>query len=181
MTRKEKSKVIEALVNKFRSYDYFYVVDAMTLSVEEIDDFRKKCFQEGVTYQVAKNTLVAKALQKVQNGLNYTYFIDTVLKGFSGIIFAQKMSRIPAMIIKEFRKKRNTDRPILKGALIDGALFLGEENLEALANMKTRIETLNEIAQLLQLSIRYGVTAMHHESCKLASAVKILALRESNS
>ncbi|MEM7055431.1 MAG: 50S ribosomal protein L10, partial [Bacteroidota bacterium] len=116
MTRREKSAIIESLVEKFNAYDHFYIVDATSLSVEAANDFRRRCFQEGVIYQIAKNTLITKSLEKIKSEVNYSSFSETVLKGFSGILFVQEAGSTPAKIVKEFRKQKNLDKPILKGA-----------------------------------------------------------------
>src|SRR3569832_2497359 len=96
MTRKEKTEIVESLVERFALTDYFYIVDAEGLNIEEINDFRRKCFQAGIVYQVVKNTLIKKALEKLQGEVDYTSFNDTVLKGFSGILGAGGGGGAPA-------------------------------------------------------------------------------------
>ena len=175
MTRSEKGETIEGLVEKLNAHDYFYIVDATGLSVEKINDFRRRCFKEGVIYQVVKNTLIAKAFEKIKNGVDYSSFSDTVLKGFSGILFVQEVGSTPAKIVKNFRKQKNLDRPILKGASIDGDLFIGEEHLEALSKLKSRIELIDEIITLLKSPITNVMSAMQGSKYKLAGVMKALA------
>ena len=177
MTRKEKSEIIDGLVERFNAHNYFYVVDATGLSVEEVNDLRRRCFQEGVTYQVAKNTLIAKALEKVEKEVDHASFSDAVLKGFSGILFVQESGSTPAKIVKDFRKQRNLDKLILKGASIDGDLLIGEEHLEALSQLKSRIELIGEIITLLNSPIKNVVAALQGSKHKLAGIMEALAER----
>lgn len=178
MTRKEKISIIEGLAKNFQAYNYFYIVDASGLSVEEINEFRDRCSQESVTYQVAKNTLIAKALQKIETRLDYTAFNDTVLKGFSGILFVQGTGRIPAKIVKEFRKHKNLDKPTLKGAVIDGDLFVGEEHLAVLSKLKSRAELIGEIIVMLKLPITTMMASIHGSKHKLTGILKALSARK---
>ncbi len=175
MTRKEKNRVVEALVEQLVSTDYFYVIDAGGLSVEEISDFRRRCFQAGVAYQVVKNTLINKALDKLESEVDYSIFIDTVLKGFSGILFAKDVGSTPAKVIKEFRKQRKLENPLLKGASIDKELFIGEEHLDALSKLKSKTELLGELIGLLQSPIIRVMDSLQSGKHQLAGIVKALA------
>lgn len=177
MTRQEKSEIIEGLVEKFKTHDHFYIVDAIGLSVEAINDLRRKSSQAGVIYQVAKNTLIAKALEQITSEVDYASFADTVLRGFSGVLFVQKAGSIPAKIVQDFRKQKKLDRPILKGASIDGDLFIGEEHLEALSKLKSRVELIGEIIELLNSPIIHVIGAMQRSKHKLAGVMKALAAR----
>ena len=63
MTKAEKTAVIEELKEKFDQNNFFYITDASTLTVEQVNDFRGKCFEKDVEMRVIKNTLAIKALQ----------------------------------------------------------------------------------------------------------------------
>lgn len=178
MTRKEKNKVVETLVEQFSSTDYFYIIDAEGLDIEEVNDFRRKCFQVGVVYQVAKNTLINKALEKLEGEVDYTIFSDEVLKGFSGILFAKEVGSAPAKIIKDFRKQRKLGIPLLKGASIDKELFIGEEHLEALTHIKSKEELLGALMGLLKSPIIRVVASLQSAKQQLAGLMKALAEKE---
>ena len=92
MTREEKSAIITDLSDKFKTTPYFYVVDASGMSVEETNNLRRKCFNQGIEYRVVKNTLIAKALETLET--DYTPFNDSVLIGFSGIMFHPESGQI---------------------------------------------------------------------------------------
>ena len=171
MTRKEKSRILEALVARLSSADYFYVVNAEGLNAEEVDDFRRRCFQAGVVYQVVKNTLISKALEKLGSEVDYSAFGNAILKGFSGILFAKDSGSIPAKIIKDFRSRRKLAIPTLKGASIDKALFIGEKYLDDLSQLKSRTELLGELIGLLKSPVtRVVASVTTSSSWRLLSA-----------
>ena len=178
MTRKEKNKIVDTLVEQLSATTYFYIIDAEGLNVEEINDFRRKCFQAGVAYQVVKNTLINKALEKLDGGVDYAAFSDTVLQGFSGILFAQDIGSIPAKIIKDFRKQRNLGKPFLKGASIDKELFIGEEHLDTLSQLKSKAELLGELAGLLQSPIMRLMASLQSGSHQLAGLLEALSKKK---
>jgi large subunit ribosomal protein L10 len=175
MTRKEKNKLVESLVEQLVATDYFYVIDAEGLNVEEISHFRRRCFQADIVYQVVKNTLINKALEKLEGEVDYSVFSDTVLKGFSGILFAKDVGSTPAKVIKEFRKQRKLTSPVLKGASIDEALFIGEEHLDTLSNLKSKAELLGELIGLLQSPMTRVMASLQSGKHQLAGIVKALA------
>lgn len=178
MTRKEKNEIVDTLALQLASTDYFYIIDAQGLNVEEVNDFRSKCFQAGVVYQVVKNTLISKALAKLESEVDYSTFRNTVLKGFSGILFANDIGSTPAKIIKDFRKKRRLASPFLKGASIDKELFIGEEHLDALSQLKSRVELLGELVSLLNSPITNVMASLQSGKHQIAGLMKTLSARE---
>jgi large subunit ribosomal protein L10 len=178
MTRKEKNKVVEALAKQLAEVDYFYVINAEGLSAGEISDFRRKCFQAGIVYQVVKNTLINKALEKLESEADYSAFSDTVLKGFSGILFAKEVGSTPARVIKEFRKQRKLAKPLFKGASIDKELFIGEEYLDQLSSLKSKTELLGELIGLLQSPVARVVASLQSGKHQLAGIVRALSERK---
>lgn len=178
MTRKEKNEIVETLAEQLASTDYFYIIDAEGLNIEEINDFRRKCFQAGIVYQVVKNTLISKALEKLESEVDYSTFSDTVLKGFSGILFAKDIGSTPAKIIKEFRKQRRLESPFLKGASIDKELFIGEEHLDPLSQLKSKVELLGELIALLNAPITNVMASLQSGKHQLAGLMRALAAKE---
>ena len=67
MTKQEKNQVLEELTVKFASSPIFYITDSSTLTVDSINKFRRKCFEKGIEFRVAKNTLIRKALETQQS------------------------------------------------------------------------------------------------------------------
>ena len=140
MTREDKGKIIDELTEKFSNTNFFYITDASGFSVAEVNAFRKACYDKGVEYKVVKNTLIRKALERLD--ADFSPFYDDVLKGFSGILFTNEANNLPARVIKDFRKKGGYDKPLLKGASIDTELYIGEGNLDMLSSLKSKEELI---------------------------------------
>lgn len=175
MNREEKAQIIDELAGKLRENNYFYITDASGLTVAEINAFRKMCFDRGVEYRVIKNTMIKKALEKLDT--DYSEFSDKVLKGFSGILFSAENSSAPAKILIEYRKK-GSEKPILKGASIDRDLFIGEQYLNMLSSLKSKDELIGEIIALLQSPLSNLMGALQSGKNKLAGIVKTLSEKE---
>jgi large subunit ribosomal protein L10 len=178
MTRAEKDSIVEELYQKFSETTNFYITDPQGLNVEKINNFRRMCFNKGIEYKVYKNTLIKKALEKLDT--DYSSFDDTVLKGFSGILFSQESSNSPAKVIKEFRKSAKSEEllPLLKGASIDTDLFIGEEYLDTLSQLKSKVELIGEVISLLQSPARNVISALQSGQHNLAGLIKTLSERE---
>ena len=169
MKKEEKDKIIDALAEQLSAYKNFYITDTSSLTVETTNNLRRLCFNKGVKMQVAKNTLIQKALEKT--GENYENLFE-VLKGSSTILFAEG-GNVPAKLIKEFRRK--SDKPILKGAFIENSVYIGDEQLETLANLKTKNELVADIIALLQSPAKNVVSALQSGGGKLAGILKTLS------
>jgi large subunit ribosomal protein L10 len=174
MTREEKAQIIDELSVKFSQHQHFYVTDASGLSVEQINAFRRLCYNAGVEYRVYKNTLIRKALEK--NGNRNVEQIAKVLHGFSGVIFSKEAGNAPAKVIKAYRKKVD-GRPNFKAASIDSDLFLGEENLNLLSELKSKNELIGEVISLLQSPAKNVLSALLSGKHTVAGLVKALETR----
>jgi large subunit ribosomal protein L10 len=172
MTREEKAKYIDDLTAELVNAGVFYLADTSNLSVDVINNLRRKCFQSNVTLKVVKNTLLEKALEKVE-GIDYG-LLTTALSGPTSIMFAE-VGNVPAKIIQEFRKK--SDKPVLKGAFIEEAIFVGDNNLEALANIKSKNELIGDIVGLLQSPAKNVISALKGQGGKIAGILKTLEER----
>ena len=173
MTREEKATIIEELSQKFKASNYFYIADASGLTVAQINDFRKRCYENKVEYKVYKNTLIKKAFDSSET--DYSEFSD-ILKGFSGVLFAKDAGNAPAKLIKEFRKA-GINKPELKGAFIDSEIYIGDQHLDALSKLKSKNELIGEIISLLQSPAKNVIAALKSAEHKLAGVVKVLGQR----
>lgn len=176
MTREEKAVIIDELSEKFKNSPFFYITDAAGMSVAETNDLRRLCFERGVEYRVVKNTLIAKALEPLDT--DYTPFNDTVLRGFSGIMFHPESGKVAAKLIKEYRKTTGSDKLKLKGASIDYSLFIGADQLDILIALKSKEELIGEIIGLLQSPAKNVISALQSGGNKLAGILQTLAERE---
>ncbi|MDD9139889.1 MAG: 50S ribosomal protein L10 [Candidatus Cardinium sp.] len=175
MKRAEKLTVIEDLANKFTTYDCFYVVDAMGLTVAQVNKFRKSCAEQKLLYQVAKNTFIQKALERSGKGETHAPFFSKVLSGFSGILFVSEKASTPARMLKDFWVTEQLNRPLLKGASIYGDLFIGPAHLEALRNLKSKVELLGDIVALLQSPMANVMAALQSGERRLMGVVETLS------
>lgn len=174
MTKEEKGIIIEQLSEKFSQNNHFYITDASGLTVTQINAFRRMCFKAGVEYRVYKNTLIRKALER-QKG-NYEELFQ-VLHGFSGVIFSKDSGNAPAKVIKEYRAKLE-GKPGLKGASVESTIFVGEEHLDTLVNLKSKNELIGEIISLLQSPAKNVLSALLSGKNTVAGLVKALEERK---
>jgi len=175
MTREEKAQLISDLTAKFKDTDHFYITDTSGLTVAEVNKFREMCFKKGVEYKMVKNTLIRKALENVDGDFSP---LDEVLKGTSGIMFVNENANAPAKIIKDFQKSDPKDRPAFKAASIDSDLFIGADQLGALASLKSKQELIGEVITLLQSPAKNVLSLLQSGEQKLAGIVKTLSERE---
>jgi large subunit ribosomal protein L10 len=178
MNKAEKTATIEALKEQFSEVSFFYLADASTLSVEQVNKFRRLCFQSGIEMKVVKNTLVKKALEDAPEEKNYKGIFDA-LHGPTAVLFTRGdgAASLPARTLKEFRKGGG-ERPVLKAAYVDSAIFLGDDQLDALTKLKSKEELLGELLGLLQSPARNLVGALSSAGQTIAGLLKTLEERE---
>jgi large subunit ribosomal protein L10 len=174
MTKQEKTAVIEELKGVFANLDFFYITDASTLSVEQINNFRRLCYNKGVKMRVIKNTLIRKALESASADKNYEA-IFSELKGPTAVLYAEGAANIPAKVLKEFRA--GNERPLLKAAYIDTAIFIGDDQLDTLTKLKSKEQLLGEVLGLLQSPARNVISALQSGGQTIAGLVKTLQER----
>jgi large subunit ribosomal protein L10 len=168
MTKEQKNEVIEALKEKFSQYSNFYVTNTEALSVDQIGKLRRICFNKNVEMKVAKNTLIKKALESL-NQERFSNVFDS-LHGVTALMFSEN-AKEPALIISDFRKESKGELPTLKAAFIDGDVFAGNNQLEALKTLKSKQDLVGEIIGLLQSPAKNVISALNAGG-KLASLVK---------
>lgn len=174
MKREDKGAIINELTEKFQSVPFFYITEANGMTVAEVNDLRRKCFERGIEYKVVKNSFIKKALEPIDG--DFTPLNDTVLQGQSAVMFHSENQKAPAQLIKEFR--RTNDKLQLKGASISGSLFIGADQLDALIALKSREELIGEIIGLLQSPAKNVISALQGGGNKLAGILKTLSERE---
>lgn len=172
MTKTEKQASIDALTQKFSDSNFFYFTDTSGLTVEKINKLRRICFDKGINLQVAKNTLIKKALVA---GGKFSDDLEPVLHGPTAVMFTET-GNLPAKVIKQFLSEGNT-KPQLKAAYIDSAVYIGENQLEALVNVKSKEELIGDIVGLLQSPAKNVISALKSSGGKLAGIVKTLQER----
>ncbi|MEO2071244.1 MAG: 50S ribosomal protein L10 [Zunongwangia sp.] len=172
MTREEKSKVIEDLTAQLADTSTIYIADISGLDAGTTSNLRRACFKANVKLAVVKNTLLTKAMEASDKDFGD---LPTTLKGNTSIMIAET-GNAPAKVIKEFRKIN--EKPVLKGAFIDEAIYVGDEYLEALSNIKSKEEVVGDIIGLLQSPAKNVVSALKSSGGKLAGILKTLSEKE---
>jgi len=172
MTQEEKAKYIGDLATELTEANIFYLADTAELTVEVVNQLRRKCFNSNIRMRVVKNSLLEKAMDQVE-GRDFGQLRE-VLAGPTSIMFAE-VGNVPAKLIKEFRKKN--DKPLLKGAYIDEAVFIGDSQLEALSSLKSKEEVLGEIIGLLQSPAKNVISGLKNSGGKIAGILKTLENR----
>jgi large subunit ribosomal protein L10 len=173
MTKEQKNEVIEALKEKFSQYTSFYVTNTESLSVDQVGKLRRICFDKNVEMKVAKNTLIKKALESL-DGDRYSSVFES-LNGVTALLFSENPKE-PALIISDFRRDNKGELPALKAAFIDGAVFAGDNQLEALKTLKSKQDLIGEVIGLLQSPAKRVISGLNAGG-KLASLVKALEER----
>ena len=172
MTKEEKAKYIDGLVAELTEANVIYLTDTAELTVEAIDAIRRKCFQANVRLKVVKNTLLEKAMEKVE-GRDFGQLKDT-LSGPTSIMFSE-VGNVPAKLIEEFRKKGA--KPILKGAYINEAIYIGDDQLKVLTSIKSKDEMIGEIIGLLQSPMKNVLSGLTGAGSKIAGILQTLEKR----
>ena len=167
MTKEEKAVVINNLAEQLNEYPHFYLTDIETLNAEQTAQLRRKCFENEIKLVVVKNTLFGKALEKAEKA---DADLMKVLEGSTSVMFATT-AKAPAVVIKEFRKK--SEKPVLKAAF-----YVGDNQLDALCNIKSKEELIGEIVSLLQSPAKNVISALQaNAGQKIAGLVKTLEER----
>ena len=171
MTREQKNNAIENLKEALGGLKNLYLADIAGLDASQTSALRRACFKENIKLQIVKNTLLSKAMEASTHDFGE---LTNVLKGNTSLMFSES-GNAPAKVIKSFRKK--SDKPILKGAFIEEAIYIGDEALDALVAIKSKDELIGEIIALLQSPTKNIVSALESGGGKLSGIIKSLSER----
>jgi large subunit ribosomal protein L10 len=172
MTREEKSQVIEELTAQLGENTNIYLTDISGLDAATTSKLRRACFKSNVKLAVVKNTLLEKAMEASEKEFGD---LPTTLKGNTSVMYAET-GNAPAKVIKEFRKK--SEKPLLKGAFIEEAIYIGDDLLDTLVNIKSREELIGEIVTILQSPAKNVISALKSSGGTLDGIVKTLSEKE---
>jgi len=169
MTKQEKNEVIEVLQEKFSQYNNFYVTNTEALTVEQVSNLRRLCFDKNVEMKVAKNTLIRKAMEAM-DAEKYAGVFDS-LHQVTALMFTEN-PKDPALIISSFREKSKGEKPVLKAAFINGEVYMGDGQLKALTKIKTKQELIGEVLGLLQSPAKRVLAGLLHHHEKQSQAAE---------
>lgn len=169
MTREEKATVIKDLTATLGDSSTIYLADISGLNASDTSNLRRACFKANVTLSVVKNTLLSKAMEASDKDFGE---LPELLKGNTSIMLSE-VANAPAKVIENFRKK--SAKPVLKGAYIEEAIYVGDDKIETLSNIKSKEEMIGEIIGLLQSPAKNVVSALKSSGGKLAGILKTLS------
>ena len=174
MTREEKSKVIEKLTAELAENTNIYMTDVSGLNASETSKLRRACFKANIKLSVVKNTLLSKAMESSDKDFGS---LNEVLVGNTALMYSE-VGNSPAKLIKQFRKK--SERPLLKGASIEDSVYVGDDQVEFLANIKSREELIGEVITILQSPAKNVVSALQSSGSTISGVLKTLSENNKN-
>ena len=169
MTREEKINMINSIKSELDSSSNIYLTDCSGLNADSTSKLRRACFKSNIKMSVVKNTLLEKAMDDSEK--DFGELKDT-LKGNTSVMIAE-VSSAPAKVIKNFRKK--SERPILKGAMIEEDIYIGDDQLEILFSIKSKEELIGDIIMLLQSPAKNVVSALTSSGGRLSGIIQTLS------
>ena len=172
MKQEQKAQIIEEIAQDLANYSHVYLTDISGFTVSTVNQLRRLCFKRDVKLKVVKNTLLKRAMDQAEADYSEIY---PVLNGATSIMLCNT-GNVPARLIKEFRAKN--DKPLIKAAFIEETAYIGDDQLEALCNIKSREELIGDIVALLQSPAKQVISALQSGGGKLAGIVKTLSERE---
>ena len=172
MRREEKDVIIDNLAQRLNDTKHFYLTDISELNAEETSNLRRKCFEKEISLLVVKNTLLRKAMEKSEGDFNDLY---DILKDSTSIMFCET-GNTPAKLIKELRK--TMERPLIKAAFVEESIYIGDDQLDVLSNIKSKDELLGDLLNLLQSPATNLVSALASSGSKMAGALLTLSEKE---
>ena len=173
MNKDEKQLMINDLSKRLDDNSVIYIADISELDAVATSALRRQCFAKNIKLSVVKNTLLKKAMENVQ-GKDFTELYD-ILPGPTAIMLSDT-GNLPAKLIKDFRKKN--DKPVLKGAFVEESVYIGDDQLNSLVDIKSKDELIGEIIGLLQSPAKNVISALTSSKSTIAGLVKTLSEKE---
>jgi len=175
MTKEEKDQIIDSLSHQLNVSPNFYITDIGDMPVSTTSELRRLCFRKEVKLKVVKNSLLRKAMERSDKNLSGLFGI---LKGSTSIMFTET-GNVPAILIKEFKSKFKSEKPILKGAFVQESVYTGDNLLEILISIKSKNEVIADVIAMLQSPAKNVISALQSGGHKLSGILKTLSEKES--
>jgi len=174
MKREDKNAIIDQLKEQINNSKHFYIADIGGLDAQETSDLRRQCFRDSVNLIVVKNTLLREAMTNADGEFEELF---STLTGPTSIMFTET-GNVPAKLIMDFLKKNKKGKPVFKGAFVEESVYIGEDQLDALAAIKSKEELIADLIGLLQSPIRNVMSSLESGKSILAGVVKTLSEKE---
>lgn len=175
MKRSEKQAIIDNLVQEINSYNHFYLTDIAELDADVTSSLRRMCYQKDIKLVVVKNKLLKRAFDASEKEAGELY---DVLKENTALMFCDT-GNVPAKLIQDFRKKnKKVAKPLLKGAYVEESIYIGEDQLDTLATIKSKEELIGDVISLLQSPAKNVISALQSGGQTLTGLLKTLSEKE---
>ena len=171
MTKEQKVQEIQDLTERLSSVKNLYLTDIAGLDAVQTTALRRACFNSNIKLSVVKNTLLAKAMEASDKDFGN---LKEVLKGNTSLMFSD-VGNTPAKLIKNFRKK--SEKPLLKGAYIEEAIYIGDDQIDVLESIKSKEELIGEVITLLQSPAKNVISALQSGRSNISGILKTLSER----
>ena len=168
MRKEDKGAIISQLAEVVKQYGHFYLVDTTAMDAAATSALRRKCFKANIKMVVVKNTLLEKALMSIEEVDYSPMFV--ALKGTTAVMFSE-VANAPAKLLKEYKD----GVPSLKAAYAEEGIYVGADQLEALANIKSKNEVIADIVALLQSPAKNVISALQSGGSTLHGVLKTLS------
>ncbi|MFW5753389.1 MAG: 50S ribosomal protein L10 [Marinilabiliaceae bacterium] len=168
MKKTDKSALVKELSEKINEYSHFYVTDTLGLNAGSTSQLRRACFEKDIKMVMVKNTLFKRALQECDKEVDG---IEDVFRGTSAVLFSNT-GNAPAKLIQDFQKKKGL--PVLKGAYVEESVYIGQDQLEVLTNIKSKEELLGDVISLLQSPAKNVISALQSSGTKIHGILQTL-------
>ena len=167
-----KKQIVGELVDQLRNANGVYFINFEKMDVASVVNLRGLFHKENVSYKVAKNTLIWRAL----NEAGFEGLEESFLVGNTGLAFGSDDPLVPAKILKPILDK--SDKPKFKGALVEG-VFYGADQLKTLASLPSKSDLIAGIIGSLNSPISGIVGSINAVMRDLASVIEEAAKKRS--
>ncbi len=173
MKKEDKGRIIEQIQETIRSYNGFYLVETAGLDAEKTSELRRACFNADIKLVVVKNKLLHQALERLEGDYSELY---SALHGSTSLM-CTNVGNAPAKLLKDFVKKGDA-LPVLKAAFVEETAYIGADQLDALAAIKSKNELIADVISLLQSPAKNVVSALQSGANTIHGVLETLSQKE---
>ncbi|HWQ69824.1 MAG TPA: 50S ribosomal protein L10 [Patescibacteria group bacterium] len=153
MNRVEKAAVVDELKTALAGATVALLADPQGLTMSELTELRKLLRQQGVTFQVVKNTLA-----RLATGGMELQDLKPYLVGPTAIIYGKGDPTAPVKLLATFAKTKPTFQ--IKAGFAEGQILTGQD-ATALADLPSREVLAARLAGIMQSPLRGLVAVLY--------------------
>ena len=144
-TLESKQEIINKITESFKDAGSLTIVEYRGLTVAQLSELRKLLKAQGSTFNVYKNTLVARATTALGHEDLTQY-----LSGSNAFVFSKEISDGPKVLTKFARRN---DALVIKAGLVEGKVY-DAEGMKAISKLPGREGLISMFLSCLQAPIR---------------------------